>query len=77
MIIGLIAVLFQVVGVLFNGWSFLLLTCVGYIPGFFVYAKARKDQGLILSLAEKVGMGVVSGLGALALALLFAGVISF
>ncbi|MEA5021148.1 MAG: basic amino acid/polyamine antiporter [Gordonibacter sp.] len=77
LIIGLIAVLFQVVGVLFNGWSFLLLTCVGYIPGFFVYAKARKDQGLVLSLAEKVGMGVVSGLGALALALLFAGVISF
>lgn len=77
LVIGIIAVVFQVVGVLFNGWSFLLLTCVGYIPGFFVYAKARKDQGIQLSTVEKVGMGVVSGLGLLALALLVAGVISF
>ena len=39
--IGLVASVFLVVGVLFNGWSFLLLTCVGYIPGFVVYALRR------------------------------------
>ena len=43
--IGIVAVAFQVVGVLFNGWSFLLLTCVGYIPGFFFYCRARKEAG--------------------------------
>ena len=74
-IIGVIALAFQVVGVLYNGWSFLLLTCVGYIPGFFVYAKARKDRGYALTKGEKVGMGVVSALGIAALVLVGMGVI--
>ena len=73
--IGVIALAFQVVGVLYNGWSFLLLTCVGYIPGFFVYAKARKDRGYALTKGEKVGMGVVSALGVAALVLVGMGVI--
>ena len=77
LVIGAIAVLFQVVGVLLNGWTFLLLTCVGYIPGFFVYAKARKDQGRGLTTAEKAGMGIISALGVLSLVLLFTGFISF
>lgn len=75
-VIGVIAVAFQVVGVLYNGWSFLLLTCVGYIPGFFVYAKARKDHGKGLTSPEKIGMGIVTALGVLSLVLLITGVIS-
>lgn len=75
--IGAVAVAFQVIAVMFNGWSFLLLTCVGYIPGFFVYAKARKDQGLELTKGEKIVMGVIVALGILALVLLVMGVISF
>ena len=74
--IGFVAVAFQVVGVLFNGWSFLLLTCVGYIPGFFIYVKARKDYGNAITMGEKVCMGVVSALGVLSLVLLAMGVIS-
>lgn len=74
--IGFVAVAFQVIGVLFNGWSFLLLTCVGYIPGFFIYVKARKDYGNAITMGEKVCMGVVSALGALSLVLLAMGVIS-
>ena len=74
-VVGVIALIFQVVGVLYNGWSFLLLTCVGYIPGFFVYAKARKDRGHALTNGEKVGIGVVSALGVLALVLVGMGVI--
>ena len=77
MLIGLVAVAFQIVGVLFTGWSFLMLTCVGYIPGFFVYAKARKDQGKRLSKFEAIGMGAITGLGILSLVLLALGVISF
>lgn len=76
-VIGVIAVLFQVIGVLFNGWSFLLLTCVGYIPGFLVYAKARKDQGKGLTRAERIGMIAIAALGVLSLILLAVGVISF
>ena len=74
--IGFVAVAFQVIGVLFNGWSFLLLTCVGYIPGFFIYVKARKDHGNAITMGEKVCMGVVSALGVLSLVLLAMGVIS-
>lgn len=74
--IGFVAVAFQVIGVLFNGWSFLLLTCVGYIPGFFIYVKARKDYGNAITVGEKVCMGVVSALGVLSLVLLAMGVIS-
>lgn len=77
LVIGIIAVAFQVIGVLLNGWTFLLLTCVGYIPGFFVYAKARKNQGVGLKKAEKIGMGIISALGLLSLVLLFTGFISF
>ena len=74
--IGFVAVAFQVIGALFNGWSFLLLTCVGYIPGFFIYVKARKDYGNAITMGEKVCMGVVSALGVLSLVLLAMGVIS-
>lgn len=74
--IGFVAVAFQVIGVLFNGWSFLLLTCVGYIPGFFIYVKARKDYGNAITTGEKVCMGVISALGVLSLVLLAMGVIS-
>ena len=76
--IGIVAVAFQVVGVLFNGWSFLLLTCVGYIPGFFFYWRARKEAGATaLTTGEKAGMGAISALGVLSLVLLAMGVISF
>lgn len=74
--IGFVAVAFQVIDVLFNGWSFLLLTCVGYIPGFFIYVKARKDYGNAITMGEKVCMGVISALGVLSLVLLAMGVIS-
>lgn len=77
LVIGVIAVAFQVVGVLLNGWSFLLLTCVGYIPGFFVYARARKNLGCGLKKSELIGMGVISALGVLSLVLLFMGIITF
>lgn len=76
LIIGLIAVGFQVVGVLFNGWSFLLLTCVGYIPGFVVYAMARKENGLALATGEKIAMGIISALGVAALVMLGMGIIT-
>lgn len=74
--IGFVAVAFQVIGVLFNGWSFLLLTCVGYIPGFVIYVKARRDYGHAVTGGEKVCMAIVCALGVLSLALLGMGVIS-
>ena len=74
--IGLVATVFLIVGVLFNGWSFLLLTCVGYIPGFVVYVQARRSEGLGLGSGDKVGIAAITALGVLALVLLAMGVIS-
>ncbi len=28
-----------------TGWGFLLLACLGYLPGFFFYKKARQEAG--------------------------------
>lgn len=75
-IIGGIATAFQVIAVILNGWTFLLLCCAGYIPGFVVYALARREQGLSLSGGEKVAIGVISALGVLAIVLLAMGVIT-
>ncbi|RNL39872.1 basic amino acid/polyamine antiporter [Paraeggerthella hongkongensis] len=74
--IGAIATVFLVVGCLYNGWSFLLLTCVGYIPGFFVFAAARKQQGVGLKKSEIIGMGVIAALGVASLIMVGMGIIS-
>lgn len=76
MVIGIIALAFQVVGVLYNGWGYLLLTCVGYIPGFIFFIKARTSQGHTITNGEKIGMCAIGALGVLGLVLLGVGVIS-
>lgn len=75
-VIGVIATVFQVAGVVLNGWAYLLLTFVGYIPGFVIYAVARKEQGVAIASGEKICMAVISALGVLALVLLVMGVIA-
>lgn len=45
LVIGITALLFQIAGSLFTGWGFFLLVCIGYIPGFLLYARARKEAG--------------------------------
>ena len=45
MAFGVIALAFQLVGVLLTGGGFLLLACLGYRPGFFFYTKARQEAG--------------------------------
>lgn len=75
-VIGGIATAFQVVAVVLNGWTYLLLCCVGYIPGFVVYAMARKEQGLSLTGGEKVCIAIVSALGVVAIGMLATGFIT-
>ncbi len=74
-IVGLIATVFLVVGTIYNGWTFLLLTCVGYIPGFIVYYFARKGQGLKLGKGEIGGIAVISALGVASLVMVATGLI--
>lgn len=75
--VGIVALGFQLLAVAFNGWSFLLLACVGYIPGFVAFAKARRDDGQPITRAQKAGIGIISGLGVLAIVLVLLGIITF
>jgi arginine:ornithine antiporter/lysine permease len=76
-VIGVIAILFQVIGVLFTGWGFLLLACLGYVPGFFFYAKARKEGGATKGLAknELIAACILTALGIISIPLTFMGII--
>ena len=76
-VIGLIALIFQIAGCLFSGWSFLLLTCIGYIPGFFVFKKARLEADLpVYQGKEKLAVYGVTAAGILAIVLMAMGVIT-
>ncbi len=75
-IIGALAVIFLVVGTLLTGWGYLLLTCIGYVPGLFIYAAARRGQGLKIKTGEKVAFTVITVLAVLSIVLLVMGVIS-
>lgn len=73
---GLIALVFQVVGVLFTGWGFLLLACLGYVPGFLFYLQGRREGGERgLSRGEVVAMALITVLGVISIPLTAMGVI--
>jgi arginine:ornithine antiporter/lysine permease len=69
MVIGVCALAFLVTCMILNGWQFLLLAFLAYIPGFFVYARARRDAGEEMSRAEKIGAAVIMLLGLLSIPL--------
>jgi arginine:ornithine antiporter/lysine permease len=45
LIIGILALLFEVMGILMAGVSYLLLCFIAYIPGIYFYGRARKNNG--------------------------------
>ena len=69
MIFGFIAVAFQILCMVLAGWQFLLLACLGYIPGFFFYAKARKEAGKEFTQGEKIGAVIISIVGIISIPL--------
>ena len=75
MVIGVLALLFQVVGVLFTGWGFLLLACLGYIPGFFFYKQARDAEGSGIVKSEVVLAVVIAIAGIISIPLTAVGII--
>ena len=75
-IFGAAALTFQVASVLLSGWTWMLLSCLGYIPGFYFYLKARKEGGAAgLTKGEKVACTVIALLGAASIPLTIVGVI--
>lgn len=74
-LIGVLALVFQVVGVLFTGWGFLLLACLGYIPGFLFYRKALSESGQTMGKGQVVCAVVIAILGIISIPMTFAGII--
>lgn len=74
--LGALALVFQVAGVLFTGWGFLLLACLGYVPGFYFYYRGRKEGGADgLSRGEVLAMVAIGILGLISIPLTAAGII--
>lgn len=74
-VIGILALVFQVVGVLFTGWGFLLLACLGYIPGFLFYRKALSESGKSMGKGQAICAVVIAILGIISIPMTFAGII--
>lgn len=75
LVFGVIALLFQVVGVLMTGWGFLLLACLGYVPGFYFYKKAREEAGEKLQRIDWVYIAVFAVLAVISIPLTAWGII--
>lgn len=77
-IIGLIATVFLVVGTVLSGWQYLLMCCLGYLPGLFFFAAGRRENGKSVFGRQDVAVAVVIVVAAVAAVVLLAmGVISF
>ena len=76
MAFGVIALAFQIVGVLMTGWGFLLLACLGYLPGFFFYKKARQEAGESLTKHDWVFIAVFAVFAVVSIPLTAAGIIA-
>ena len=73
-----IAAAFQIVTVILSGWTFMILACLGYIPGFFFYAQARKEagvKGIGMSKGELIAAAVICLLGIISIPMTMAGII--
>lgn len=77
-LIGLIATVFLVVGTVLSGWQYLLMCCLGYIPGLLFFAAGRRENGKSVFGREDVAVAVVIVVAAVAAVVLLAmGVMSF
>ena len=78
LVFGIIAAGFQIITVILSGWTWMLLACLGYIPGFFFYAQARKEDGATgigLTRPELIAAIVIAILGIISIPLTVVGII--
>lgn len=74
-IIGALALAFQVFGVIFTGLPFLMLACLGYVPGWFFYKKARGENDATMGKGEITIAVILSVIGIISIPLTFTGFI--
>lgn len=74
-LVGIVASVFLVVGCVLSGWYYLLLTCIGFVIGFFFYRQARQQQGIAITNKEYVLLAAFVAASVIALVMLFTGYI--
>ena len=76
MIIGGIAVVFELMGITLAGFSYVLLCSIAYLPGFYFYWKACQETNHQISTKEKIMIGLMSSGAILSIILLVSGIIT-
>ncbi|MGB3160873.1 MAG: arginine-ornithine antiporter [Carnobacterium sp.] len=72
-IIGSIATAFQLFAIVLAGFSYILMCSIAYIPGFYFYMKARKENDHPISKKEKITMSLIISMGVIAIVLMATG----
>lgn len=74
--LGAISCAFLAAGIVLKGWGYLLVSSVVYLPGFVLYAKARKDAGVKLAIGEIVAALLCIAMSIVSLVLVATGAIT-
>lgn len=75
LVVGFIAVLFQLMGIFLAGFAYVLMCSIAYLPGFGLYIKARLDNGYRINAKEKMTMVMISTVAVVTIVLIVIGVI--
>ncbi|SJZ49700.1 arginine:ornithine antiporter / lysine permease [Pilibacter termitis] len=74
--IGIVATLFQIVGITLAGFNYVLLCSIAYIPGLFFFLKACHANNRNISTLEKAAMILITLSAILAIVMLYLGMIT-
>lgn len=74
-VIGVIAVAFELMGIILAGFSYVLLCSIAYIPGFYFYWVACRETGHQITGKEKIMITVISIAAVISIVLLATGTI--
>lgn len=73
--IGIVATAFQLIGITLAGFSYVLMCSIAYLPGFYFFIKACKENNRIINKLEKFTMVVISMAAVLTVGLIATGFI--
>ena len=74
--IGAVATAFQIIGITLAGFAYVLLCSIAYLPGFYFYLRACKENNYQISNRQKMVMAVVSLAAVLSIVAIATGMIS-
>ncbi|MBL1223785.1 arginine-ornithine antiporter [Enterococcus sp. BWR-S5] len=76
LLIGVIATAFQVVGIMLAGFTYVLMCSIAYIPGFYFYVKACREENYSNNSREKIVMGCIAAAAVVSIVMIATGMIT-